>query len=101
MSSSQTGTQAGAWHVLRHIEAADGGYPRATQMSGAAGQPDRRDAFTVRISPSGSSLPFALELQAGQLRRLLWTDGVTGRIRFRDGMRLSHFSWVGPEVVTP
>jgi prepilin-type N-terminal cleavage/methylation domain-containing protein len=96
---SRTGSQPGNWHLLQGVVIVGGGFPKAPGAESAAGQPGHDDAFTIRIGSGGSTLPFALELQAGAARRLLWTDGVTGRVRFRDGVRLGDFNWADPDVV--
>jgi type II secretory pathway pseudopilin PulG len=97
--SSRTGSQPGNWHVLQGVVIAGGGFPKVPAAESAADQPDQDHAFTVRIGSGGSSLPFALELQAGAARRVLWTDGVTGQVRFRDGVHLGDFNWADPDVV--
>jgi len=90
----------GGWRVLEHVTLAGAEVP-GTSPAAAGLRPVQRDeTFTLRLSPSGTTLPFALELHAGQLRRVVWTDGISGHLAYRDGVGLRQFDWPGtvPEV---
>lgn len=49
--------------------------------------------WLVRTTPGGASLPWALELQVGARRRVVWTDGVTARLRHVDDRTLNEVDW--------
>lgn len=49
--------------------------------------------FAVRLTPAGVGLPWALELQAGRLRRVIWSRGIGGELAVQDGIGLAEFRW--------
>ncbi len=51
------------------------------------------ETFVVRITPRGASLPWTLQLRSGTTRRIIWSDGITGRLGFQDGLELTSFQW--------
>ena len=53
-----------------------------------AGQPT-----TIRLTPSGASLRWALELRSGLATRVVWSEGVHGRVKYRDDIGLDAFTW--------
>jgi Tfp pilus assembly protein FimT len=51
------------------------------------------NTLTIRVTPSGATLPWALELHAERAKRVVWTDGVTARVRWQDDLTLDRFHW--------
>jgi type II secretion system protein H len=51
----------------------------------------RDGVFALRVTPTGAMLPWALEIRAAAARRVLWTDGVTGRMSHEDGVGLEAY----------
>ena len=58
-----------------------------------SGPIDSSPKFKVRVMPTGASIPWAIELERGQQRRVLWTNGLTARLVSLDGMGLDAFRW--------
>lgn len=83
--SEETTGVGPAWKTLDGVTIV-----RGTVLSSATPR-EREGLLTLRITPSGASLPWALELSAGQARRVLWTDGATGRVAHHDDWTLDEF----------
>lgn len=49
--------------------------------------------FRVRCGTSGTSVPWAVELEAGNQRLVAWCEGFGGELRTVAGQRLSEFRW--------
>lgn len=82
-----SGQQRGPWHALERVSIERGA------MRGARGPAGSENTFAVRITYTGASLPWALEIRSAEARRVVWTDGITGRIAFADGAGLDAFRW--------
>lgn len=65
---------------------------RAT-IATTPGRGSSGETWLVRTTPGGSSLPWALELQVGPRRRVVWTDGVTARLHHVDDRALDEVDW--------
>jgi prepilin-type N-terminal cleavage/methylation domain-containing protein len=65
----------------------DGATIEGAVIGSDAGRGLHSEILTIRITPSGASLPWAVRLRAGSARRVIWTDGVTGRMQHR-GLRM-------------
>ena len=80
------GKEGSPWRSLHGVRVVAGGV--------RGEEPSRLDEkLTIRITPAGASLPFALGMQTEHARRVVWTDGVTGRMHHVDGVGLDEFSW--------
>jgi len=82
---------SGAWHSLDGVTIA-----RAT-LRGGRPRTGAEDAFAVRLTPSGASLPWALELRLGSHARVVWSDGVSGRLEVVEDTSLAEFTWPATE----
>lgn len=69
-----TGAADGPWQTLQGVI-----IERAAFQAQGFPVPPRDDAFAVRITPAGASLPWGVALRAGSAHRVLWTDGLTAR----------------------
>lgn len=78
----------GAWHGL------DARVARAMHRDAAAVDPAVR-RFTLHLTPSGATLPWAMELNLGELRQSIWSDGVTGSVQRAEG-GLNQIHWSRP-----
>lgn len=90
--------QEGGWQSLDGVTIA-----RVAALSSTPSTDDsnssiaNKDAFALRITPTGATLPWALEIHAGTSRCVLWTDGVSGRLRRRDDVELDALPWQSEE----
>lgn len=75
------------WRWLEGVRLAATG-PR----SGRPAASRAADQFTIRLTPSGAWLPWALEMQAGNARRVIWSDGAIARIEHRDDIGLAELT---------
>lgn len=58
-----------------------------------SGTTQRVSLFRVRCGPSGTAIPWAVELQAGDQRIIAWNDGIGGTLSEVIGERLAAFLW--------
>lgn len=79
-------SRQGVWHAVGGVVIAAG------QLGDQRAAPIRTGEFVVQVTPSGATLPWALELSAGPSRCVAWTDGFSGRVQHQDGS-LDQFRW--------
>ncbi len=75
------------WHTL------DGVIIKRAAVRRQGASSSKQEEFTIRITPTGASLPWALELWASSARRVVWTDGISGRLGFVDDIGLPELRW--------
>jgi general secretion pathway protein H len=86
-AGAQSDEERSVWQTLDHVTVVRAAL--RDQPSGASSV----ESFVVRITPSGASLPWALELRSATARRVVWSDGVTGRVRHADDIGLDALRW--------
>jgi type II secretion system protein H len=77
----------GVWHTLDSVSI------KRAAVRGEAAPSTRQDEFAIRVTPTGASLPWALELWTRSARRVVWTDGISGRLGFVDEIGLHELRW--------
>jgi len=83
----QAENRDGAWHT------AEGVTVRSAAFRGQGAVSAEGEEFAVRLTPTGASLPWAVELWTHKMRRIAWTDGISGRLGCVDGIGLHEFRW--------
>ncbi len=76
-----------AWHTLDNVSV------RRAAVQGQEASASGQEEFAIRITPTGASLPWALELWTSSARRVVWTDGISGRLGFVDDVGLHELRW--------
>lgn len=81
------GTADSVWRALAGVTVERASTGTAQQLT----LPGER--LAIRLTPTGATLPWALELRVRSARRVVWTDGVTGRLAHQDDVSLADFQW--------
>ena len=89
-----TNAESSAWRALDGL--------RIQRVAYAATEPalaGSTNPFVVRITPSGVTLPWALELWGRDSRRVVWSDGVSPTLAWVDEIGIADLKWPpSPEI---
>jgi len=87
--AAQKQTHDFPWHTLEGVTVARAAIGRRSAEAPTPTPTNRETIFTIRVSPTGATLPWAVGLHAGGAKRVVWSDGITGRLAYRDGIALT------------